>query len=208
MASVSSSAVRRAPQQDRSARRLATFLEAAADLVAEVGFEAATMTVIAERSGASIGALYHYFPDKKSIALALLNQYRQEIEGQLKPLLDQAAGLTHDEFADRFLERVTGFLEERPAYVKLQAAPIKLSRAPAAKRALRGAFAAAFRVKNPSLSEDRALLAAKIALALAGDMMALYAEAGPRERPMVSAEFKRILALYLADVLNERAARA
>ena len=75
MPSHSSTVVRRSPQQDRSTRRVATFLEAAETLFAELGFEAATMTAIAERAGSSIGALYSYFPDKKSIALALLDTY-------------------------------------------------------------------------------------------------------------------------------------
>ena len=73
MPSVSSNPVRRPPQQQRSERRLAGVLEVASDLIVEVGYEAATMTEIAERSGTSIGGLYHYFPDKKSIALSLLS---------------------------------------------------------------------------------------------------------------------------------------
>ncbi|XWK75667.1 TetR family transcriptional regulator [Tunturiibacter lichenicola] len=36
------------------------------------------MTAIAERSGSGIGTLYHYFPDKQSMALALLtNTHRR-----------------------------------------------------------------------------------------------------------------------------------
>ena len=63
-----SNSVRVAPQQERSSRRLASFLDAAAELFAEVGYEATTMTAIAERSGSSIGALYNYFPDKQAVA--------------------------------------------------------------------------------------------------------------------------------------------
>jgi len=74
MPSISSNPVRVAPQQERSTRRLAGFLDAAAKLFAEVGYEAATMTAVAERSGSSIGALYNYFPDKQSIAFTLVNQ--------------------------------------------------------------------------------------------------------------------------------------
>src|ERR1700684_1762224 len=101
MSSIVSSAVRVAPQQDRSSRRLASFLDAAAELFVEVGYEAATMTAIAERSGSSIGALYNYFPDKQAIALTLLGQYAQEVEAQWRPLVGQAADLSHREFARR-----------------------------------------------------------------------------------------------------------
>src|SRR6202051_5359369 len=102
MPSVLSNPVRVAPQQQRSERRLAPFLDAAASLFVEVGYEAATMTAIAERSASSIGALYNYFPDKQAIALTLVNQYSQEVEAHWKPLMEQAEILTHAGFADRF----------------------------------------------------------------------------------------------------------
>src|ERR1700750_2589855 len=95
MPSISSNPVRVAPQQERSTRRLAGFLDAAAELFVEVGYEAATMTAVAERSGSSIGALYNYFPDKQSIAFTLVNQYSEEIEAHWKPLMEQAETLAH-----------------------------------------------------------------------------------------------------------------
>jgi AcrR family transcriptional regulator len=202
MTSTSSNAVRVAPQQERSARRLAGFLDAAAELFAEAGFEAATMTAIAERSGSSIGALYNYFPDKQAIALTLLNQYAQELEAYWKPLMDQAAALTYAEFADMFIERITDLVEERPAYLKLLAAPVRFRRDPAAKRALRITIANAFRAKNPSLSGEQALLAANISLQMVRGMSMLYSEAGPKEKPVVVAEFKKVLTLYLGSILS------
>src|ERR1700727_334486 len=84
MPSISSNPIRVAPQQERSTRRLAGFLKAAAELFVEAGYEAATMTALAERSGSSIGALYNYFPDKQSIAFTLVNQYSQEMEAHWK----------------------------------------------------------------------------------------------------------------------------
>src|ERR1700750_2552918 len=119
MPSISSNSVRVAPQQERSTRRLAGFLDAAAELFVEVGYEAATMTEIAERSGSSIGALYNYFPDKQSIAATLAKQYAEELEAHWRPLIDQAPFLGHAEFADLFVERITEFVRERPAFLKL-----------------------------------------------------------------------------------------
>ncbi len=202
MPSISSNAVRCEPQQERSARRLASFLDAAADLFAEAGFEACTMTAIAERSGASIGTLYHYFPDKHSIAFALLNQYAQEIESYWKPLIDQAESLTPQRFADRFIERIIDFVREHPAYLALLAAPKQFSRDPAARKALRVTFANAFRARNPSLSSERAFLAANVALQTVKGLTALYSEAAPKEKPQIVEEFKKLLSLYLATVLS------
>src|SRR6201984_3931830 len=134
MPSISSSPVRVAPQQERSTRRLAGFLDAATELFAEVGYEATTMTAIAERSGSSIGALYNYFPDKQAVALTLLGQYAQEMEEQWRPLIEQAENLSHREFARRFIERITEIFQVRPAYLRLLSAPIRLPPIPAAQR--------------------------------------------------------------------------
>jgi AcrR family transcriptional regulator len=99
------------------------------------------LAAVAERSGSSIGALYNYFPDKQSIAFTLVNQYAQELEAHWKPMMEQAEILTHAEFADLFIERITQFAQERPAYPSLLAAPIRFRRDPAARKASRVAIA-------------------------------------------------------------------
>ena len=203
MTSTLSNSVRVKPQQERATRRLANFLDAAAELFAEIGYETATMTAIAERSDSGIGTLYHYFPDKQSMAFALLNQYAQEIEAYWKPFIEQAETLPHAAFAEAFLERVTEFLRERPAYLKLLAAPIRFSRDPVARRALRVAIANAFRAKDPSLTNEKAMLAANIMLQMVKGMTTLYAEAGPGEKPLIIAEYKKALTLYLGSVLSK-----
>jgi len=71
------SSQRRAPQQERGERRLAQVLEAAASLFAEVGYDAATMTEVADRANASIGTVYQYFSNKPAIVLALRSKYAE-----------------------------------------------------------------------------------------------------------------------------------
>ena len=105
-------------------------------LFAEIGYEATTMTAIAERCGSGIGTLYHYFPDKQSIAFALFDQYTQKVGAYRKPLIDQMATLSHTAFAETFLGRVIESLSHRPAYLQLLAAPFRLSRDPAARKAV------------------------------------------------------------------------
>jgi AcrR family transcriptional regulator len=203
MHSTVSNSVRVEPQRERATRRLANFLDVAEVLFAEIGYEATTMTAIAERSGSGIGTLYHYFPDKQSMAFALLNQYARKVEAYWKPLIEQAVTLPHSAFAEAFLERITEFLRERPACLQLLAAPIRFSRDPTARRALRVAIANAFRAKKPSLTNEKAMMAANITLQMEKGMITLYAEAGPREKPLIIAEYKKALTLYLGSVLSE-----
>src|SRR5258705_11684825 len=104
MSSAVSNSARVEPQQERATRRLANFLDVAEVLFAEIGYEATTMTAIAERSGSGIGTLYHYFPDKQSMAFALLNQYAQKAEAYWKPLIDKAKTRASTAFRNAFLD--------------------------------------------------------------------------------------------------------
>jgi AcrR family transcriptional regulator len=202
--SISSSPVRVAPQQERATRRLAGFLEAAAELFAELGFEATTMQAIADRSGSSIGALYNYFPDKQSVAATLRSQYGEELRARLKTLIAEAESLSAAQFAEAFIDCILRFVQERPAWSNLHSAPIHLRRDVAARRALRTSIANAFCAKNPSLSQDRALLAANVAVHIAKAMMALYSESEIKSRNTVAGEFRRVLTAYIEGVLAEQ----
>src|SRR5580692_9657781 len=91
------------------AGRVVEYLDTAAGLFAEVGYEATTMTAIAERAGSSIGGLYRYFPDKPTLALALHRQYSQEVEGVWTPLFKEAKTLSAAEFAERLMARMADF---------------------------------------------------------------------------------------------------
>jgi len=85
------------------------------------------MTAIAARSHTSIGGLYHYFPDKNSVVLALAQQYGLAIEAEWKPLIAQVTDLTPRKFADIFIHPSTihDFLldpDKAAAYVESVAA--------------------------------------------------------------------------------------
>ncbi|MBV8211733.1 MAG: TetR/AcrR family transcriptional regulator [Verrucomicrobia bacterium] len=202
--SISSSSVRVAPQQERSARRLAGFLQAAAELFSEIGFEATTMQAIADRNNSSIGALYNYFPDKQSIATTLLSRYAEELHWRLKSLMEHSETLSTVEFAGLFIDCIIDFAQERPAYLNLHGLTIRFRRDPAARKALREIIANAFRIKNPSLSSERSLLAGNVAVQIVKGMINLYLESDAKTKPLVVAEFRRVLTSYLEKVLSDQ----
>ncbi len=79
--------MRRTPVQERSAVRVERMLDVCAELLAEVGYEAVTTKEIAARAGVSIGSLYQFFPDKRSLVRALVGrwlvQYVERIDAAL-----------------------------------------------------------------------------------------------------------------------------
>jgi AcrR family transcriptional regulator len=73
--------------QRRSVERVQRMLDAAQQLVAEVGYDALTTTLIAERADVSIGSLYQFFPDKRAVVQELtkrnLDYFTTEIDRRL-----------------------------------------------------------------------------------------------------------------------------
>jgi AcrR family transcriptional regulator len=74
---------RKTPTQERGERRVADLLRAAEQIFSTVGYDAATMSGIAQLAGASIGSLYQFFPNKESIGGALLLEYMNDLSRQL-----------------------------------------------------------------------------------------------------------------------------
>lgn len=80
--------LRRTPVQARSAERVQRMLDACAELIGEMGYEAVTTTLIARRAKVAIGSLYQFFPDKTAVATALV---ARNVERYLDELRDRLA---------------------------------------------------------------------------------------------------------------------
>ena len=63
------------PRQARSREMEARLLDAAEAVLAKDGLEAATVPAIAERAGASVGAVYRRFPDKDALLRAVCERF-------------------------------------------------------------------------------------------------------------------------------------
>src|ERR1700683_3420061 len=119
MISHSSIAPRRIPQQKRGHRRVESFLRAAASVITEVGYERATMSAIARRSGSSVGSLYQFFPHKLAVAEALRNYYIGNIEQFWITLGCQAADLSAEALTSRLVELQIEIMKNYPALLAL-----------------------------------------------------------------------------------------
>ena len=65
------------PRQDRGQKRFNELLDAAELVIADVGVDAMTTNAVAERAGAGMGSLYHFFANKEAIVEALAARYVQ-----------------------------------------------------------------------------------------------------------------------------------
>lgn len=78
----------RPPRQARSQRTLDRILDAAEGLVAEKGFEDATVAELVRRAGSSVGAFYARFRDKDGLLYALYDRYLEQAMATTDDALD------------------------------------------------------------------------------------------------------------------------
>jgi AcrR family transcriptional regulator len=187
---------RRVPRQERGERRVADLLEAAEAVIAEMGYEAATMSAIAERAGAAIGSLYQFFPNKPCITQALRAEYAKRFDRMCAPLAARATALNPRTLAGHLINLAVDFAETHPALPALLDAPGS-TRAPSAiRRILQERFAELALAQNPNLSKPEALRMGMVTLEMIKALNRLYLEVPPRERPSLVREFKTALASY------------
>jgi AcrR family transcriptional regulator len=90
---------KRGRPQGRTATGDATrqrLFRAAIILIGERGYEAATLRDVAKRATVSPGLLYRYFPDKRSVVLALYDELSEAFA-------ERAAGMPSGKWRDRFV---------------------------------------------------------------------------------------------------------
>ena len=103
-----------APRRRPGRLRVAALLDAGAAVIAERGYEAATMAEIAARAGAPIGSLYRFFPNKEVLADALLLRFRNIIDDAFAAIDAQAGELSIPALTDALFalfEKVRGEMQ-------------------------------------------------------------------------------------------------
>jgi AcrR family transcriptional regulator len=80
----------RPPRQARSQDTLDRILDAAEALVAEKGFDDATVAEVVRRAGSSVGSFYNRFRDKDGLLYALYERYHEQATATADAALDPA----------------------------------------------------------------------------------------------------------------------
>ena len=120
----------KAPRRARGKQRVETLLDAAEQLFAEMGYGAVAMNAIARRAGAPVGSLYQFFPNKPSMASALIERYMTEIVGCWRTLDVAARTLDYDAFAEMLVDETLDTISRQAAFSTLDEAQNNLSLRP------------------------------------------------------------------------------
>ncbi len=115
--------LRRVPQQDRGQRRVDRLLDAAAELIAEVGVEAASTNAIAARAQTSVGSLYQFFPNREAVVQALAARYTAQFdELKSRTMAPEVTDLPLERMMRGIIEPIAAFCVANPAYRHVYAA--------------------------------------------------------------------------------------
>ncbi|RDU98410.1 TetR/AcrR family transcriptional regulator [Trinickia dinghuensis] len=191
------------PRRERGRARVAALLDAAGAEFAEKGFDAATMTAIAARAGASIGSLYQFFPTKDVLADALLEAYLATLIGDLQQLREEAPTLDAAGLAHRLAPALIAFRTAHPAFAPLVETPGRsLPAAVGVRQRLRGEIAAVLCAKAPGMKTAEAQVRAAVVQQLMKAAIAIHGETSFAHRAAVIDELERMMAGYLEEMFR------
>lgn len=106
-------------KQQRSENSVQQVLEAALELFSSQGFGATSMRQIADRSGLSMGNLYHHFPNKESMFQQLIDQYWARLGDPEHPLQKIFARAAFPEDLEEMAAAIEKVVEDNVPYILL-----------------------------------------------------------------------------------------
>lgn len=191
----------RTPRFARGKARAAALRVAAGQVIAERGYEAATMTEIAARAGASIGSLYQYYPTKELIAADVHAEYLDELDQALAGLGTEP--LTPVAMSDALFDTLTAFLARYPAFPTLAARrDIETARKLASRVRLEESLEKALASTRPGLPP--AVMPGLAVMLLQQIKMVVALEASGREEDRQAINhIRRMLRRYLEHLVAE-----
>jgi AcrR family transcriptional regulator len=195
-------APRRVPQQKRGRRRVERLLRAAERVIADAGYDAATMCAIARRAGSSVGSLYQFFPNKDAVVEALRAGYLEEYRAFWSDLRPEGPALSIEQLVRRLLGYPIDFAGKHPAFLPLLDLP-RTARSGKKHGVVRDLVAGLLRAGRPRLSRARASRMADVVLQIILGCLTLYARADIEDRRAIVDEFRTVLTGYLQARLGQ-----
>lgn len=112
--------LRNEPVQARSTARLTRLLDAAAEVIDEIGFERLTTAMVAERAGASIGTVYRYFPDRIAVLQSLSVRTLNEVLADITTAMGDEAHSTWWQAVEASIDVTVKAFSERKGFRSLR----------------------------------------------------------------------------------------
>lgn len=192
------------PQRRHGKLRVAALMRAAAAVIAERGFEAATMAEVAARAGAPIGSLYRFFPNKEVLGDALIKRYDELVDAAFETIDSDPATSSTEAFANALLDLLVDLRSETRAIIALLEARSNWSE----KRgqfhcAILEDIAQKLKQRNPRLGTKAAEDMAVVLLSNMKTMVTLSTARDGEPDSGAIAQLREMTRLYLASKLDD-----
>ena len=115
---------RKTPVQARSTASVGAIIEAAIQVLLDVGKERLTTTRVARRAGVSVGTLYQYFPNKSALLQAVLRRHLDEVAEAVEAACQSQRGKSLPQMATAL---IAAFLDAKMKNVKASVALYSVS---------------------------------------------------------------------------------
>ena len=115
---------RKTPIQARSTVTVEAISEAAIQVLLSRGAERLTTTRVAERAGVSVGTLYQYYPNKRSLLFAVMEQHLDNVATRVEAA---CKGACHKKLAEMIREMVEAFVDAKMERADISTALYRIS---------------------------------------------------------------------------------
>ncbi len=201
--------LRRQPKQKRSQQRVERILEAAAEVFASVGYEAATTHEIATRAGTAIGSLYQFFPDKLAIFHALEERHMAQVTAiHSKLMTPQMAQQPLEDMVQQIVETFAVYFEHpgpKVVYIQYFVAPEMFKYFDDSfTQGLIKEFATQLRLRNPALSKEKSELLAEVCIQCYNSLLLVALRSDCTHRKQLYEEVRELLVAYLRPYVGDK----
>lgn len=105
--------------QRRGVERVQAILDAAETLLAEEGYEGATLKAIGERASIPTASLYHYFADRYQVDAELVRRHVRVLDERFAEALNDPGVRTLGDSVDAMIDPLLAYFREHPSFVQL-----------------------------------------------------------------------------------------
>lgn len=202
---------RRAPVQERAKQQVNRLLDAAAELIAEVGVDNATTNAIAARVRISVGTLYQYFPNKEALVRALAERYLEALDAVLPvPAQADPAQWSLPQEVARAIQVLERFVRAHPGFPHVYRAARGASD-PASTRLLdhgKAHFEVIFARRAPWVTPAERLAHATVVVETAHSLLGVATTMPPPEHQQLVHELTTMLIRYLDPIYGTPSPRS
>jgi AcrR family transcriptional regulator len=185
-------------------------LDAAAQVFAERGYDAATTEEIARLAGTSIGSVYQFFPNKLAIFNAIALRYVERAQALFDTFMTPAAmHLPWDQLLGGAIDAFAALNRNEPGFrailVNWRVSADMLLASDDVNREFARRAEAVLAAQAPSLTPSRRALVATIIIEVVSSMLLLCVRRPGADSDAVLTEAKTLLFRYLEPIVTENA---